>query len=92
MAVKVGKNTDLQKSINKQKIKAHMFALIIPDKNPAEGKIREIKKLCYRIQEKLNVSNPFWDYGTTYICETEKLTVSRSRYSKGRPSLKIVNR
>ena len=31
-----------------------------------------------------------WDYGLVWICETGNLTVSSSRYAKGRTALEII--
>ena len=89
-AVQVGRNTNFQKSVQKYKIKTHVWAPRRPNENPVEGAIREIKMRWYRIQAKLKVPDLLWDYGITYFCETENLTVNNPRYSNGQTPLEII--
>ena len=59
------------------------------NENPAESAIREVKKQWYRIMMKKSVPQRLWDYRMTWVCETNNVTVSSSRYSNGQTPLKI---
>ena len=61
-----------------------------PEQNPAEGGIREIKRRWYHIMTKKNVPRRLWDYGLIWIAETGNLSVSSSRYAKGRSSIEMI--
>ena len=52
-------------------IKSHVSAPHRPNENPEKGKIRQIKKKWYRIQAKTNAPDRVWDYGISYVCETD---------------------
>ena len=78
------------KNIRKHDIKYHISSPRRPNENPAEGGIREVKRRWYRIMTKKRVPRRLWDYGLVWICETGNLTVSSSRYAKGRTALEII--
>ena len=61
-----------------------------PNENPAEDAIREIKVKWYTIQQKYKIPNQLWDYGLTYVVETQNMTVNNSRYANGRAPTKII--
>jgi len=85
-----GPNTLFMKNIRRAEIQYHISAPRKPNENPAEGGIREIKKRMYRIMMKKHVPRRLWDYGIKWVCETGNLTVSSSRYAKGRTPLEII--
>lgn len=86
----VGKGTEFMKKIKKYSIKYHISSPRRPNENPAEASIRELKKRWYRIMVKKNVPKRLWDYGLVWVSETGNLSVSSSRYAKGRTPLEIV--
>ena len=88
--VQVGAKTLFQQLIRLHNIKYHVSEPRRPNQNPAEGSIREIKKRWYRIMVKKNVPKRFWDYGLVWICETGNISVSSSRYAKGRTSIEFI--
>ena len=59
--VQVGRNTEFQKCIQRNEINYHVSHPKRPTENPAEGGIREIKRMFYRIQTKRNVPGRLWD-------------------------------
>jgi len=85
-----GPNTLFMKNLRRAEIQYHISAPRKPNENPAEGGIREIKKRMYRIMMKKHVPRRLWDYGIKWVCETGNLTVSSSRYAKGRTPLEII--
>ena len=84
------KGSLFMKNVRKHDIKYHISAPRRPNENPAEGGIREVKRRWYRIMTKKRVPRRLWDYGLVWICETGNLTVSSSRYAKGRTALEII--
>ena len=86
----VGANTLFMKNIRRSEIRHHVSAPRKPNENPVEAGIREIKKRMYRIMLKKGVPPRLWDYGISWVCETGNLTVSSSRYAKGRTALEII--
>ena len=84
------KNTLLMKTINKYGTRYHVSSPIIPNENPTEGAISEIKKRWYKIMLKNKVPNIVWDYGLIWICETGNLSVSSSRCASGRTLLEYI--
>ena len=85
-----GKRTSFMKHIRKLDIQHHVSGPRRPNKNPAEATIREIKKRWYRIMTKKQVPKRLWDFGIVWICETNNLSVSSSRYAQGRTPLEII--
>jgi len=86
----VGPRTLFRQTINRAQINFHISQPRRPNENPAEGGIREIKKRWYRIMMKRDVPKRLWDFGIQWVCETKNLTVSSSRYARGRTPLEII--
>ena len=86
----VGRNTMFMKSRRKYNTLYHISSPRRPNKNPAEGSIRELKKRWYRIMMKKKVPEQLWDYGLVWIAETGNLSVSSSRYANGRTSIEYI--
>ena len=42
------------------------------------------------MQAKKNIPDRLWYYGIDYVCDSENLTVNRSRYSDGKTPLEII--
>ena len=88
--VHVGKNANFQKTIWKNEINFHISHPRRPDENPAEGGIREIKRLFYRIETKRNVPGRLWDFLLDYVIEIQRIIVNGSRYAKDRTPIEII--
>ncbi len=86
----VGRNTLFMKTIRDARIHYHVSQPRRPNENAAEGAIREIKKRWYRLQDKKAIPNRLWDFGLSWICETENLTANSSKYADGRTSIEII--
>ena len=89
-SAQVGKDTLFMKTIRKYDIRYHVSGPRRPNENPAESTIREIKKRWYRIMMKQGVPQRLWDYGINWVCETNNLSVSSSRYAGGRTAVEYV--
>ena len=76
-AVQVGSNTTFQDAIRKANIQYHVSGPRRPNKNPAEGAIRDINMRWYRIQAKKNVPDRLWNFGISYVCETGNIIPTR---------------
>ena len=85
-----GPNTKFNKNLRRYRIYHHISAPRRPNKNSDEGAIREIKSRFYRTMERKCVPKRIWDYLAVCICETGNLSVSSSRYARGRMALEIV--
>lgn len=85
-----GSKTLFMNTIRENDIKYHVSQPYRPNENPAESAIREIKRRWYRIMMKKNVPKRLWDFGFVWVCDTGNMTVSSSRYAKGRTPLEIV--
>ena len=90
--VQTGKSTSFMKHIRKLDIQHHVSSgPRFTNKNPAaEATIRELKKRWYRIMTTKQVPKRLWDFGIAWICETNNLSVSSSRYVQGRTPLEII--
>ena len=88
--VQVGKNTEFQKCIRRNEINYHVSHPRRPNENQAEGGIREIKRMFYRIQNKRNVPGRLWDFLLDYVIEIYRIIVNGSRYSQNRVPLEII--
>ena len=62
-----------------------------PDENPAKGSIREVKKKYYRLKAKHDVPDRLWDFLISYVCEIMNVTVTSSKYGRGRTPLEIIS-
>ena len=78
------------KTIRKHGIKYHLSSPRRPNENPAESSIREIKRRWYRIMVKKSVPKRFWDFGLVWICETNNISVSSSKYANGHTPAELV--
>ena len=85
-----GKYTDFMKNIRRLNIDHHISGPRRPNENPAEASIRELKKRWYRIMMKKKVPRRLWDFGVVWVCETNNVSVSSSRYAKARTPLEII--
>ena len=72
-----GLDTLFMKNIRRCEIKHHVSPPRRPNKNPAEGSIRDLKKQLYRIMMKKKVPQQLWDFILSWVCETGNVTVSR---------------
>ena len=86
----VGKKTLFMRSLRKNRSDFHVSSPRRPNENPAEGAIRELKKRWYRVMMKMNVPKRLWDFGLVWVSETGNLSVSSSKYAKGRTSLEYI--
>ena len=86
----VGSNTNFQSLLRKMDIPFHISSPRRPNENPAESKIREVKKRWYRIMTKKHVPPRLWDFCFIWICETSNLSVSSFKYAKGRTPLEMI--
>ena len=85
-----GPNTLFMKNIRRCEIKLHVSSPQRPNKNPAEGLIRELKKRLYCIMTKKKVLHRLWDFSLLWVCKTGNVTVSSSRYANGRSPIEII--
>jgi hypothetical protein len=70
-SVQTGPKTRFIDVIRQYEIKYHVCGLRRANENPAEQSIDEKKKHWYRIMLKKKILPRLWDYGFTWICETE---------------------
>ena len=77
----VGWNTLFMKMVRKYDTQYHISSPCRPNANPAEGSIRLLNKIWYRIMLKNKVPERLWDYGLVWISKTGNLSVSSSRYA-----------
>ena len=89
-SVQTGPRTRFMDAIRKYEIKYHVSGPRRPNENPAEQGIHEVKKRWYRIMLKKKVPVRLWDYGFTWVCETENVCASLSKYGQGRTPLEII--
>ena len=89
-SAKAGRNTLFMKTIRELDIQYHMSGPRRPNENPAELSIREIKRRWYSVMVQKKVPRRLWDFGLVWICETNNLSVSSSKYSKGRTALEML--
>ena len=89
-SVQSGPKTRFMDAIRRYEIKYHVSGPRRPNENPAEKSIHEIKKRWYRIMLKKKVPPRLWDYGFVWVCETENLCASFSKYAEGRTPLEII--
>ena len=61
-----------------------------PNENPAEQSIHEVKKRWYRVMLKKKVPARYWDFGFTWVCETENICANMSKYAEGRTPTEIT--
>ena len=71
-------------------IQHHIPALRIPNENPAEDSIQQIKTKWHKITVKKISPKRMWDCVLLCICETGKLYVSRSKYTEGRTTIEKI--
>src|SRR5688500_10547221 len=77
------------KTIRKADIKYHLSAPHQPSKNPAEGAIKEINKRWYAVMQAKHFPKRLKDFGITWVCETNNITVTTSRYSRAGRHLRL---
>ena len=88
----VGRNTKFYQSLRRDSVIFHVSTPCRPNETPAEGGTRELKRRFYRVLFAKRVSRRLWDYLILWISETGNLSVSSSKYAKGRTSLEIITR
>ena len=86
----LGRNTLFQELVRLHNIKHTVSEPYRPSQNPAEPSIRDVKMRWYRIMFKKNVPKRVWDYGLIWICETGNISVSSSKYAKGRTPIETI--
>ena len=86
-SAQVGRNTLFMTNVRNYDIQYYISSPLRPNENPAEGSIRELKKVWYHIMVKNKLPERFWDYGLVQISETGNLSVSSSRYTSERTHL-----
>ena len=89
-SVQTGPKTRFMDAIRRYEIKYHVSGPRRPNENPAEQSIHEIKKRWYRIMLKKKVPPRLWDYGFTWVCETENICANFSKHAHGRTPLEII--
>ena len=85
-----GKKTKFMNTIRSHQIQGKASGPRRPNENPAESAIREIKRRWYRIMDKKQVPLRLWDFAMVWVCETGNLTVSSSKYARGRTAVEII--
>jgi hypothetical protein len=89
-SIQTGPKTRFMDAVRKYEIRYHVSGPRRPNENPAEQGIHELKKRWYRIMLKRKVPLRLWDYGFTWVCETENVCANLSRHSNGRTPLEII--
>ena len=89
-SVQTGPRTRFMEAIRRYEIKYHVSGPRRPNENPAEQSIHEIKKRWYRIMLKKKVPPRLWDYGFTWVCETENICANFSKHAHGWTPLEII--
>ena len=89
-AAQEGKNTKFMAAVRTYRIKHKFSGRRLPNENPSESAIREIKRRWYRMMDKKLIPLRLWDYVMVWICETGNLCVSSSKYVKGRTPVEII--
>ena len=89
--VQTGRKTLFQHQLRKHHINYHVSQPYKPDENPADGSIREVKKKYYRLKVKHNVPDRLWDFLVSYTCEIGNVTVTSSKYAKGRTPIEHIS-
>ncbi|KAI2502896.1 Reverse transcriptase (RNA-dependent DNA polymerase) [Fragilaria crotonensis] len=89
-SVQTGPKTRFMDAIRRYEIKYHVSGPRRPNENPAEQGIHELKKRWYRLMLKKKVPPRLWDYGFTWVCETDNVCANMSRYADGRTPLEII--
>ena len=85
-----GPDTLFMKNICRCQIRHHVSSPWRPNKNPAEGSIRELRKRLYRLMMKKKITSRLWDFSLSWVCETCNVTVSSSRYANDRLPIEII--
>ena len=89
-SVQTGPKTRFMDAIRRYEIKYHVSGPRRPNENPAEQGIHELKKRWYRLMLKKKVPPRLWDYGFTWVCETDNVCANMSRYADGRTPLEMI--
>ena len=89
-SVQTGPKTRFMDAIRKYEIKYHVSGPRRPNENPAEQCIHKVKKRWYRIMLKKKVPARLWDYGFSWVCETENICDNLSKYAEGRTPIEII--
>lgn len=89
-AVQVSSKTKFVDYFRRNHIHTHTSALRRPNKNPAEGSIQEVKKKWYMIKGNKDIPDRIWDFGISWIYETDNVTANSSRYSKDRTPFEMI--
>ena len=89
-SVQTGPKTRFMDAIRRYEIKYHVSGPRRPNENPAEQSIHEVKKRWYRIMLKQKVPARLWDYGFSWVCETENVCANLSKYAEGRTPIEII--
>ena len=82
-SVQTGPKTRFMDAIRRYEIKYHVSGPRRPNENPAEQGIHELKKRWYRLMLKRKVPPRLWDYGFTWVCETDNICANMSKYANG---------
>ena len=77
-------------TVRKYDTQYHISNPLRPNENPAEGSIRELKQICYRIMLKNEVPERSWNCGLVCISENGNLFVSSLLYASGRTPLEYI--
>ena len=85
-----GRNTLLMKTFRRYDTQYHVSSPLRIYDNPAEGSIRELKKIRYHIMHKNKVPEQLWDYVMVCISDTVNLSLSISRYVSGKTPLEYI--
>jgi Reverse transcriptase (RNA-dependent DNA polymerase) len=89
-SVQTGPKTRFMDAIRRYEIKYHVSGPRRPNENPAEQGIHDLKKRWYRLMLKKKVPPRLWDYGFTWVCETDNVCANMSRHADGRTPLEVI--
>ena len=82
--------TEFMKKIRKYDTNYHISEPDRPNKNPAEGVIRELRRKWFRMMVQNRVLRRLWDYEYRHACKVMQHTASHSGRLNGRTSVEFV--
>jgi hypothetical protein len=89
-SVQTGPKTRFMDAIRRYKINYHVSGPQRSNENPTEQSIHEVKKRWYWIMLKKKVPARLWDYGFTWVCETENICANLSKNAEGGTPIEII--
>ena len=80
---------DFMKKIRKYDIDYHVSEPDRPNRNPADGVIRELRRKWFQMMVKKRVPRRLWDYGYFHACKVIQNTASHSGRLNSRTQLNV---